>query len=765
MPPTQIFLANPAALRVAYRLDDARLILWWSPLAGQSTDCRDRNYSSREARLEVFQSIELPGCDLGQFVDCAYDPYHCVLRFESRLLHLAPAVDTPAVLLWSDGPLTATFSSDRFDRPLQQAARQFSVSHPEPRFRFTFAAALGDGDGGFRHCPFHAEEQPVFTCATVSAGQLLAVGAGLEGDDISAALQRFCSGGAEAFLGTTEAALAPCLVPGRTLSSRYPDLAALRDTVVRGLHSMIDASGAFRASLKAVYYLLWVRDAGFAFAFQAAAGWPHKLPELCRLLLDNPTRVTDSGPPEKRMFGQLIHRRLGKLEEDGLYYVVWTLFTHWTQHGDLAFMTDDDWSLVREATEWVEAATWDEGRGLYGESFADETPTQGSRDHGWDFAIGKPLDGSDVMRHGKDSSLVREPPAGDAEPVPVVRNYDVYFNMLMHSTHSMLAAMTGSSESRARAERVWPELEKLLKTRFGGIPAYGEVLLENGERRISPPWGEARSCAVWGLTMPAFAPLEDWDGVLAAVMDAIIEEPEMHWINGIASAMAAVDPWCYDERKLLVLHQRLAEETGRPGRYLPMGGAMPEKFNAPEGSPHHDIRPQGFAMGAWLAAWSSLGLRRLPHGLALRPTAAFERIEAYPWRGRSLQFAFGPEGRALALEIDGRRLEGTLQVPESHLREDSCIRLVSSAPALLWIRSSVQLNTVHPASGCTGPRNFHCTAFGRSRITLSTAPEAWTLAAPDGSRLPSRGHTADGLFHIDFTHFGQAVVTLSATPA
>ncbi len=394
-------------------------------------------------------------------------------------------------------------------------------------------------------------------------------------------------------LAATETALAPHEASGHVVAPAYPELENLRRTVIRGLHSMIDESGAYRASLKAIYYLIWVRDGGFSFAYQSAAGWPHKLPELCRLLLDNPLNVRDADLPNTRMFGQLINRDLGKLEEDGLYYVVWTLFTQWTQNGTLGFLTDADWALIDEALAWVEAVTWDEDRGLFGEFTADETAAHGCRDTGWDHAIGQPSDAQFIRHAGQ----------------PVTRNYDVYFNICLHSTYTMLAAMRRDPAYLSKADRVWPELEKLLQNRTDGIPTYGELLLLDGSRVQPPYWGPAcgASCCVWGLTMPNFVPLPDWDAVHAATLDAIIAKPDMHFVNGICSAMSAVDPWCYDEKKLIALHQRLATETNTPGRYLPMGGAMPEKFNAPQGNLYHDIRPQGFAMGSWLAAWSAIG--------------------------------------------------------------------------------------------------------------------------------------------------------------
>lgn len=737
--PTQIFLSNPQALRVEYRLDDARLILWWSPNAGRSTDCYDRNYSSRDAHLNVFESITLPGCELGAFEGCEYDPYHMVLRFERQTLHLALPVDVAAVVLWAEQSQGVDIKSARFAEAESIGERSFAVTLAEPRHRFEMAAALGEGDGTLRHCHFHAPGQPYFVEAKLAGGQPLVLGVGLEGEDIQARIAALAADGPQALRRATDAALAPQERAGHIVSPRHPELESLRKSVIRGLHSMIDESGAYRASLKAIYYLIWVRDSGFSFAYQAAAGWPHKLPELCRLLLDNPTSVQDAGLSNTRMFGQLVHRELGKLEEDGLYYVVWTLFTQWTQNRGLPEVSEADWRLIDEALVWVETVTWDGERGLFGGSFADETPVFGARDMGWDYAVGKPAD--DAYLKYEDRS--------------VTRNYDVYFNNCMHGTYCMLAAMRSDPRYLEKAERVWPELEKLLNVRNQGVPAYGELLFDDGVRKIAPHWGPVAgaSCCVWGLSMPNFLPLADSDAVHIATFEAIAAKPDMHFVNGICSAIAAIDPWCFDEAALLDFHKRLASETNTPGEYLPMGGAMPEKFNAPQGNLYHDIRPQGFAMGAWLAAWSGLGLRRLPHGLALRPTGAFDRIESYAWRGKSLTFHYGAGGRRLALEIDNKRIEGSLQVPEAELGERSTIRLVEVSEARpLWLRSTVELKRVL----WTGEhRRYEMVAHGLSQIAFSEAVDLDFEPTVGVVWTESLGiHTAH------FTYFGDLVATL-----
>ena len=752
--PTQVFLSNPQALRVEFRLDDATLRLWWSPLAGRSTDYRDRNYSHRDCHLDVFEEITVEGVELAQCTGCDYDPYHTVLHFGARALHLAIAADVAALRVWSDGELAINLKAACHNETQTADREAFVTRQTETRYAFDFAAVLGEGAGGLRFSPVQGEGEPTFVRAELAAEQALAIGVGLAEERVAACLAPVVKQDNATFLAAVDTMLAPHEATGHTVSARYPELAELRRRVLRGLHSMIDESGAYRASLKAIYYLIWVRDGGFSFAYQAAAGWPHKLPEFSRLLRDNPVSVQDEGYPPTRMFGQLINRVYGKLEEDGLFYVVWTLFTAWTQTGRLDWAAAD-WDLLDEALAWVEAVTWDEARGLFGEHFADETPTLGHRDAQWDFAIGKPT-GGEVMQHD-----------GQA----VTRNYDVYFNLLMHSTYTMLAALAGDGEKARgyaeKAARGWPALEKLLHTRKDGIPAYAEVLREDGGRKISPAWGEASSCCVWGLTIPNFAPLPDWDSVLAATMDQIIAEPEMHWINGIAGAMAAVDPWVYPEEKLLALHQRLAEETNRPGKFLPMGGAMPEKFNAPEGNLYHDIRPQGFAMGAWLGAWASLGVRRLPYGLALRPTTAFERLENYAWRGRTLTFHFDAQtsahGEALALEVAGQRVPGTLQVPEDALEKAAAgqegdaardVRLVAAPGTIgpLWLRSTVELRGV--AAVDDGERVYTFTAHGMSRITFSAPPASVALTDQQREPLPCEWTHDQGLTTLHFSAWG-----------
>ncbi|TVR50144.1 MAG: hypothetical protein EA425_10530 [Puniceicoccaceae bacterium] len=734
--PTQIFLHNPKALRVEFRLDDGRLILWWSPGAGQSFDARDRNFSNREDHLTVFESVTLPECTKERFRGCRYDPYHTVLEFEGRTLHLALAVDRPAVLLWAEQGLTVDLKVGRYDPVLEAAGDVLAVAHAEPAHRFVFAAALEAGAGAMRHSPFRGSWSAHYTRAELAAGQPIALGVGLEAENPLAACRDLVARTPAEVMAAINAALVPVERMGRVSSPAHPEMETLRRLVVRGLHSMIDESGAYRASLKAIYYLIWVRDAGFSFAYQSAAGWPHRLEELCRLLLANPATARGEGLPEGRLFAQLINPDYGKYEEDGLYYVVWTLFTHWTQTGEKTFFEGAHRELLEEALRWVERYCFDEARGLFGGYFADETPAYGSRDYGWDYAIGQPA-GDEHIRH---------------EGRAVRRSYDLYLNTLMHSCYTMLAAACGGSAGavwEAKASGLWERLRTLYSRQQDGLPVYGDLLMEDGTLAEARLWGPARSVYVWALTMPNFLPLDGRDLMLGRLLDAIMEQPALHWINGICSAVAAADPWFAGEERLLEILLRVKDEAMKPGPYLPMGGAMPEKFDAPQGNLYHDIRPQGFAMGAWLAAWTSLGLRRLPYGLALRPVRAFERIEAYPWRGRTLTVDFASAGRDPLLMVNGAPCRGTLQIPEGRLPEgESHLVLAEGGGGPLWLRSTVRLLEV----ATDGPDGmvYRVEGFGLSEVTFAEAAGPFVLRGADRKEIPLERHQEDDACHLRF---------------
>ncbi len=747
--PTQILMHNPLALRLEFRIDDGALILWWSPKAGQSYACADRNFSNRDNHLNVFESIRIRGCERSNFKSCDYDPYHSVLHFDNQRLHLAILPEHPVVLIWAEKPLTVDIKTDRYDEAQIRSAAAFDVLHTEASYTFAFSARLSAGSGAFRHGDVSAPWNSYYSQATLEEGQILAFGVGLKEDGIAGVLAECLQHTSEEHLQRIDTALEPIETMGRITASDHPEMETLQRTVVRGLHSMIDLSGTFRASIKAIYYLIWVRDAGFSFAYQAAAGWPHKLGEMCRLLLSNPTTAQGDKVPAGRMFGQLINTDYGKYEEDGAYYVIWSIFTHWTQTGSRACLGREDQALLTEAVDWIEHYIFDEARGLFGEHFADETPAYQARDYGWDYAIGMPSGDEAILHEGKR----------------VIRSYDIYINLLMHAAYTMLAAMTeDTSASRTwtdKASKLWKQMRPFFENPGKGLPPYGELVLENGNHVLSPHWGPASSTYIWGLTMPSFVPFDGWDDLRKSLLNEIMRKPAMHWINGICGAVAAVDPWLEGEDELLQILLDVKDETLKPGPFLPMGGAMPEKFDAPQGNLYHDIRPQGFAMGAWLAAWAALGVRRLPYGLALRPTRAFQKLENYAWRNMTIDFLFSKISRVGGLVVNGTEIPHTLQVPSDVLsgaHAEIALIEATAADSLLLLRSTIELLSVrHDKNDFV----YQLRAYGLSSLDFSRQPAKTAAFTIDGESIDLEVSVRPRITTLKFTAWGEVELRCS----
>ena len=728
--PVLVFLHSPAGLRVEMNLDTASLHLWWSPKAGRSTDAGDRNFSSRDVHLEVFESFRLPGCDVGAFLHCDYDPWKLVLHFRHQVLRLFVFAEHPQLMIEAESPQSVEVVTGLADTPAEANARQLLVLHRERGRLFTFLLTGPEGFG-MRHSPGLSPGNKLYSRGVIPPGQrlLLEVAEGeMDASDRSDPSDQ--TDQTDAWLASIEAA-------GRLVDPADPLLETLRRLNQRGLAAMVDHSGAVRASIKSIYYLIWIRDAVFAAAGCVSSGWPHRLERLCELLMANPCTVDEPGVPAGRMFAQLINPSGGKLEEDGVFYVLWAVFLHWSHSGDRGFCSGDSAVLLREAADWVDRRCFDPERGLYGGHFADETPAWGSRDHGWDHVTGQPLDGKDHIR---------------VDGKAVIRSYDIYLNTLMHSVWSMLARMTEAPAAQARADALWEKLRVFYADRKDGLPAYGDLILRDGGEQRVYAWGPVSSVYVWALSLPNFLPLDDRDAVLARLLERLSAEPRMHWNNGLCAAIAACDSWTCGEERGLSLLKRISEDAMKPGLWHPMGGAMPEKFEAPQGNLYHDIRPQAFAMGAWLGALSSFGVRRLPHGLALRPTRAYRGIENHEAFGRVLDLDFSPETEPV-LRVNGQACPHTLQVPEVLLRPGKNTLALGGRPTErpLLLRSDVKVIAVLREGNNV---NYCLEAYGAAELWFEGGWRGLSCVRNDGQSLEVTVSRQETLEIVRFTAWG-----------
>jgi hypothetical protein len=740
---TQVFLHNPQALRIELRLDDARLLLWWSPGAGSNFDALERNYSNRDDHLAVFERIQFEDLPLSEFRSCDYDPYRAILHYANREIELATVPDLPVVLVTARrGPLSLRFKTYRHDTRVAASNQGWTVRHEEGGRGFEFTAVVGPGEGAFKHQPIFEPGRAIYSRVDLTEGQTLVVGVGLAGEGIAEKATQLAARPLDAIHAATAERLSRDLADGTPVFRRAPELDAFYAINRRSLHGAIDDSGALRAALKEVYYLIWVRDGAFCFNSQAATGWMHKHLEWCRFLLANPLTIGPEDPllPPGRTFGQLVAHRFGKMEEDGPYYVAWSVFTAWVQTRDASLLTPENLALLEEMVRWVEAYDYDEARGLFRERMVDESPYKGSRDDGWDAAIG------DLQREGGVKYRGKH----------ILYSYSAYMNLLMFGTYSMLAALPGmrlADAYRAKAQRLWEKLAPFLPQ--DGLPPAGELVMEDGEVILAPPYIPKTACYLWAFSLPGLAPIPHIDALRLRLLRDVLARPKGHWINAITALIAAVDPLTCEEQELARAIHYLVVQGQRSGKYLPMPGTMPEKYDVPDGAYYDDIRPQAFAQSSFLAACTSLGVRRLPFGLAVRPTRFLEKLDSYAWRDTRIDFVFGSAHQGVM--IDGLPLPHSLQLPDEALRAGRVRVSVGQLPAQgVLARSNVALCSVRQAQEEVA---YTIDAPGLSELAFTRKPRAFRF---EGSAPAEAAWTEEsGLAFLRFHAVGR--LTLHCT--
>ncbi|MFQ3669926.1 MAG: hypothetical protein SNJ84_00550, partial [Verrucomicrobiia bacterium] len=228
--------------------------------------------------------------------------------------------------------------------------------------------------------------------------------------------------------------------------------------------------------------------------------------------------------------------------------------------------------------------------------------------------------------------------------------------------------------------------------------------------------------------------------------------PQGHWINAITALIAAVDPITCEENELVRYLHYLVGQGQRPGKFLPMPGMLPEKYDVPDGAYYDDIRPQAFAQSSFLAACTSLGVRRLPFGLAVRPTQFLSQLTAYAWRHSSLDFHF--KASHDGVHINGVPLPHSLQLPEDRLPPGSITVSVGNLPQTGTLaRSNVVLHSVRSSDHET---IYEIDAPGLSELAFTQRPQSFHLKPPI---LPEAVWTNEsGLAFVRFNAVGPRTI-------
>lgn len=742
---SRLLMHNPNGLRIEHNITTGELEVWISPKADESIEHFDRNFSNRDDHTSVFDKISFPKLKGKSFQRCDYDPFYSKVIFSNQVMHLATLYDYPAILIWFDKPEAVDFKTDKEDGVVERTKQSFICSHPDRGYDFTFAAGIGQGAGTFIHQLQIQKGRSTYARVDLAEKQLLVVSAGIGQEEITAIQEKLAASPAKQLIAESEKTVQEKTQYGRVIVNDDPQLQKLMDMNKRIWVSMQDKQGAIRASIKKIYYLIWVRDGGMAASFTSQTGWNEPVDLWANYLLKNPTVIKDE-EPAGRFFGQLVGGPINKWEEDGLFYATLSAFTHWTQTGDKKYISGEYLQTLKDANSWLEEYCFDDEMGLFGRYHYCETPLVNSRGHNWDNAVGKYTDQWQPRKYkGHD----------------IVRSYDIYINMLAYSTYRMLAAMENGDERAMFMEKA-QGLEKNMKQFFPeeGMPYYGKLITASGETILAEGYGLDETDYQWSLSLSPFYPQYfDAAAIGNNLLDTLRFEEEW-FLAAFFSVHGSLDNLYFDQHRLMQTMNYMTKQSAQAGKILPMAYAMLEKSGVDVDNPRV-IRPQPFTMGPWFSSLTNMALRRLPFGMTVRNTVYIDGIENYQYKGSLVNYAYQGQGEITGIKVNGKLFKNTWQVPENALNEAETELVVmrdeeaEEVPCL--VTSNVLLEAVNREGSTI---TYHVKGFGKNFLAFNNLPDNIHVANKNGKKVNITKDKHLGADRINFQGFEDYVITI-----
>jgi len=651
---TIILMHNRKGLRIEYNLNKKKIELWISPQAGKSVNYKLRNFSNRDDHTCVFDRIYFPNLKLEDFTGCDYDPFHSVVHFKDQQMHIVSLFDKPVVIIWFEKNEMVDLKTDKADKSIKRDDKTFMVEHPDRGLDFTFVAALGEGNGTFIHQNPVDEGRSIYARASLQANQPIYFSGELSKEPVLGIIESVRDQKMPDLLSKTNSLVDSLVHMSYLRLKKNPELQKLIDMNKRIFISMQDESGAIRASMQYIYYLIWVRDGGMSGALMAGSGFVDPLDRWIHFQLANPS--ISEQDPKGRFFGQLVNGKISKWEEDGIFYVIWSAFSHWTQTGDTKYITGSNLKVLEDAMDWLERYCYNKDKKLFGRYHYCESPLENSYGWGWDQAVGNPSDKYTTKFQGEE----------------ITRSYDIYMNMICYSSYFMLSAMQTDPVLAATYMQKAKVLEEGIRTMFriDDLPDYGTLITEKNKEIFAPAYGMDKTDYIWGLTLPFFFP--DYSlmpAIYRELYSNMMNHPRGYFFAGYFPILQALDIATFNQDSIMYAVEYAAKQCYRPGKFLPMPNTMIEMSDQRDGDPYHDIRPQAFTIGTWLPAMTAMGVRRMPFGIALRNSHYIESIDRYEYKKSLIDIEFRGTGKISRITLNDTVIKNTLQVPENMLKK------------------------------------------------------------------------------------------------
>lgn len=731
-PETFVLMQNRMGVRIEYCVDRSRLQLWISPQAGKSFSYYDRNWSNRDDHTNIFDRILLPELNFHEFERCDFDPFHSILYYKNQTVHLAQVYDQPAVLIWfENGGLV---DLKLYGQSVERSGKSFVIDYEDRGRQLQSAAMLGPGDGYFQQQLVLDKGRSIHTRAHLAPNQILVLAGELQQEQISKVTVRIAQQSIDQILSENESKIQRDLQRGRFQLKNRAEMQKLLEKSRRVALSMQDFKGFMRSTNQYIYYLLWYRDGGMNTGHITYTGWVNPVTDHIKFALQNPNVSYE--PPEGKFFGQVMAGPITKWEEDGLFYVVWPAFAHWTQTGDDRFCTGEYLKTMEDAMDWLEQYCFDQEKGRFGRYHYCETPLTGSRGYGWDNATGAPTFKWETKYKGED----------------IVRSYDIYINALNYCVYVMLSAMEEGEKAAEYLDKAGA-LEKNMRAFYNHedvLPSYGYLLTADGGIIKADPYGMDRTDFRWALALPLFKPgmPEKYRNIKNQLLADLRTSPKGAFLCAYNALITSMDTEIHDEDEMMAALDYLVPQSVRPGKYLPMPYTVPELVDQEDGDPFHDVRPLVYSIAPWLSAVTNFGLRRLPFGIAVRATKYLETLTDYEYKNALIDVTFEGQGEINELLLNGQAITGSFQIPDKMLMDGDnqlTVRMSEKTEHRnILVASTVVLKKVNNG------RTYDLFAFGKNRLVFKNLDKSVSIKDASAAKVNGTVQKMDDHTFIEF---------------
>ena len=733
-----VHMHNKKGVRLELNLNKQKLVLWTSPLAGKSIVHTDRNFSNRDDNTSIFDKIGFPELKFKDFVRCDYDAFYSKVYFKNNTLHLLMPANKSAVVLWFDKPEKVEIKTDKQDKLLKYTSASLETSHPDRGKTFSFVAQTAPNKGAFVHQKVYDPSRSFYSRIALEAGQTLVLAGDDASENIAALAQELSLQSSENLIKENEKLITKDVSYGNIKVRNNAELQKIIDLNKRILYSMQDESGAMRAALRYIYYLIWHRDGGMVHSYNAYTGWVDPLKKWCEFILANPT-VNEKG---ERFFGQLVSP-ITKLEEDGPFYGIWSVFTYWSQSGDDAFLTPQNLKVLEDNIKWLENNYYDPKKGMFFRYHYCESPYYKSSGNGWDDAVGRQTN-PEAYRWKGDT---------------ILRAYDTYINSINYANYVMMSMMEKGEKAAEYAQKAEKLSEKLNPyfTDNGTFPSYGELVTTQDKYVQAEGPGADEADYLWGFGLPLFYPhYTHINKIKDRLITKLLHDPKDQFLSGIFSNVASLDPEIHGTEKIVKMIQYVIPQITTSGECLPMPYTIPEIVDVKDCNIYHDVRPQPFSISAYFGAIGNLGVHKLPLGLATRGTDFLDAIENYQYKNSLIDFKFSGTGSYVkSIEINGKTVKNSLQIPESMLvNGKNVVKVISQStkPAQTYlVSSSLKLNKIEG-------NKLLCTSLGHNVLTFKNLKKEIIIKDKNGAKMPISLSTDGNISYVTFSGKGEVTI-------